>query len=224
MKIKQITLHAVVVAAFVFASGSAASAAVLFTFDIGQPATNYTPEALTIGSEFTVGAVPLTVTHLGAYIIPTERSAGLTMEPYVSQLYGKTGVNTGTLLGEVTIPVGTPIDADGFAYAAFSYALAANTNYVVADYGSQYGVGNGANTGYSFGPIGVDAGTFDPAVTFVSHRYLYGYIVGSTVFPSSTNNVYVHFLGGNLQFVVPEPASLGLLAAGGAVLLRRRRA
>ena len=174
-----------------------------------------------LGFRFTVGTTPLTVTSLGIYDGGT---AGLT-ETHTIRLY--LASNMTSPIASSSVDSSTPGDAGNYIYAldlATPITLAANTTYALLtnfmstassdvfldlDDGTEpQGIGSGGSESPDTGArFTTDAGSFIAMVNTGLSPTVSGYG------------------GPNAQYVVPEPASLGLL--GGVAMLalgRRKRA
>jgi hypothetical protein len=169
-----------------------------------------------IGNEFKTSQT-LYVSKMGAFIAPVQISGGLTTKAYTSTLYSD---NNTTVLASATIPVGTAVDAQGFAYVPLTYVLAPSTNYVLTSYGGP------SQSAYSYG----STGTWNLGTTFIQNWYN-----ASGAGPAfQTNSGHVQFMGGN--FIVdnvpppaaPEPTTawligLGVLAMTKTIRSQKRR-
>lgn len=154
------------------------------------------------GYEFHVNN-EITVTRLGVY---DSAQNGLTNNHQV-------GLWTvgGTLLASTTVHVGT-VDPlfNYFRFSAIQAVVLDPGNYVVA-----------ASMPYPGDPQLYNPwGNSPPEVTWVNARLAFG---DTFLFPTQTNSNYGYF-GGNIMYVVPEPGMLSLLAVGGLLAVKRRRA
>ncbi len=200
---------------------ASASTVTLYTFNSAQPNAIYDGLTYNIGNEITVGSNPLSVTAIGAFV-DTSISGneayitnGLTNVAYTGYIYST--VSNSAPLETVSIPVGTPVDSQGFAYAPLVTTLSADTSYIVSE--GMTGTGSDG-TPFAYNSNDAAAGTFTGAA-FVENLFA----TTTDGCPSNNNGGFKEFMGANLQYTaVPEPAPLGLCAAGawGLLLLRRR--
>ena len=160
----------------------------------------------TIGWAFTLNK-DVTVTSLG--FTTFGRASSVVDNKVTIFTDGGTGVMNGTVLAN------TAVDGNGFSWTnnlTGATQLAAG-NYVI---------GALVPDGLFMQKVG---GTFSPDVIWTNGKYH----VGSEGFPEKPTDdilsagTYEYF-GPNFQYAVPEPTSLGLLATGSLLILRRRRA
>ncbi len=217
----RIATSAAIAAMSLLAASAAASASTLYTFSSGQPTAIYTNLTYNIGNEITVGASPLSVTAIGAFVNNALTgnqayvTSGVTNVAFTGYIYSTTSA---TPLDTVTIPIGTTVDSQGFAYAPLTATLNANTSYIISE--AMTGTGT-YGTPFAYNSNGSAAGTFSGAA-FVENRYA----TTTSGDPTLNNGVFKEFMGANLQYVAaPEPASLALFSGGaiGLLLLRRGR-
>ena len=216
MKLHSICLALIATAAWAsLATPASAIPVPIFTFT--QPVTTGTGN-FHIGNEIETGQ-ELIVSAIGAYIGPTQRTAGLTNTSYNAYLYAS---DSTTLLSSAVIPIGTPVNAQGFAYVPLNTTLSASTHYYLTSRTTTPGT---TAFGY-YSPSNSSAGTWALGTTFIRNRYANG-----TGTVSITNGSFQEFMGGNLlvetvPIPAPEPASailLGLGLVGLAVQRRRSR-
>jgi hypothetical protein len=213
MKLHSICLAFLVSAALASLSTSASAVPVpLFTFT--QPVTVGSGN-FHIGNEIQTGQT-LIVSAIGAYVGPTQRTAGLTNTSYNAYLYAS---NATTLLSSAVIPVGTPVNSQGFAYVPLSTTLSASTHYYLT---SRTTTAGSTNFGY-YSPSNTTAGAWALGTTFIRNRYANG-----TGTVNLTNGSFQEFMGGNLlvetvPIPAPEPTSAILIGLGMVGLVARRR-
>lgn len=160
---------------------------------------------ISVGSEFTVGSYPVHLTEVGQY---WQANPTLPVSSHV-ELW----TTTGSELMDWTIPAGTTVSSDLFAWLPVTpYLLAANTTYVLSSFGENL---------FNSNPTDGNFPTTD--ITYVGRRFNQG---GTDVFPDTFFAVGDGFvdMGPSFQYATPEPASMAMLAAGGVMLLKRRRA
>ncbi len=198
-----------------------ASVITLYTFNSGQPNAIYDGLTYNIGDKITVGANPLSITAIGAFVDTATSGSeayitnGATNVAFTAYIYSTTA--NSAPLDTVAIPIGTTVGSQGFAYAPLTTTLSANTSYIISE--AMTGIGSDG-TPFGYNNSGSSAGVFTGA-TFVENMFA----TTTGGYPSSNNNGFKEFLGANLQYsAVPEPASLGLCAVGamGLLLLRKR--
>lgn len=194
---------------------SAARATTLFSFSSGQPSA-VGSGVFNVGNAFQVGALSsLQVTDIGAYV-GGNQAVGLTTVRFLANLYDGA---TGNFISSTTIPIGTAVDSQGFAYVPLSATLSAGTAYWLTDVAVDAG-GNAIATPFAYNTSGGFAGTWTGA-TFIANVYRTN-PVPATQSPNAVNSSFKEFMGGNLKFV-PEPASSALLALGIVALAATRR-
>ena len=209
------------VAALLVPATAQAAPVSLFTFT-----TSYNTQlnSFNIGNEFKTSLTQeLYVSAIGAFIAPSQISGGLTTVAYTSTLYAD---NNTTVLASATIPVGTAVDAQSFAYTPLTYVLAADENYVLTSYaGPNVSVYTYSLTG------GVSTGTWNAGTTFIQNWYNANGAGPAT----STNGGYREFMGGNLlvdtvpppgpaPVPAPEPTTALLLGFGMLAMAMNMRA
>ena len=200
--------------AIAFPSNVQAAPVQLFTFTTAYSIDNNT--SFNIGNEFKTGLTQeLYVSAIGAFVPPTQISGGLSTRAYTATLYADD--NT-TVLASATIPVGTSVNAQGFAYTPLTYVLQANTNYVLTEYaGPSLSV-------YTYGSPGVPSGTWNAGTTFVQNWFN-----SSGGAPNTSNGSYYEFMGGNMivdteaPVPAPEPTSALLLSCGILAMVKSTR-
>ena len=172
-----------------------------------------------LGWQFQVTA-PITVSHLGYF----DREADGLIGSHQVGLW----LNDGTLLAQTTVQAGTASaiigptnDPGGSREGAFRYepiapvTLLPGTDYVIA----------GKITAAADAPFFSTAATFDPQVQFINGRFggspTFGF---PTALFSNTGGYFGPNFAGNVDAIIPEPAtaSLGLLSVVGLMLRRRR--
>ncbi len=198
-----------------------ASTVTLYTFNSGQPNAIYDGLTYNIGDEITIGANPLSVTAIGAFVDTLTSGSeayitnGATNVAFTAYIYSTTA--NSTPLDTVAIPIGTTVGSQGFAYAALTTTLSANTSYIISE--AMTGTGSDG-TPFGYNSTDSSAGVFTGA-TFVKNMFA----TTTSGYPGINNSGFKEFLGANLQYsAVPEPASFGLCAVGamGLPLLRKR--
>lgn len=203
---RQVCAGAVVAAV---CQGLPALGALLYTSPSGTVRTN--ADNYSIGMRFVVGSTPIVVTSLGVW---DQNGDGLLAAHDVG-LWNDAG---GAPLATATVPIGTSGTLVGgvFRFApdlATPLTLAANTTYRLADLeiSAEPFLEQGASatyTGYVSGtPVACYGGGGSPVLTF----------------PGAAGGGVNGYLGPNLQFIVPEPASAFLFAAGILRLAARPR-
>jgi hypothetical protein len=191
----------------------------LFTFSSNEPDTANNAQVLEVGNEFTMNST-WTVTAIGAWADP-DQSDGVSTTSFNVDLRDNTGGNT-NLLATATIAVGTQLNAQNFVYAPLTADFPGEYTFPAGDYiVTDFNGGPSSNTPYGYNGSGGSAATVGPGATFVENRYLDDNT--GAEFPSSSDAGFTEYLGANLQYTVPEPASIGLVALGAMGLLTRRR-
>ncbi|MBC7784951.1 MAG: PEP-CTERM sorting domain-containing protein [Burkholderiales bacterium] len=128
----------------------------------------------------------------------------------------------GSLVATTTVPSGTSADfvasgsgGSGFRFADLSSSVAlAAGSYTVAAY---FPTGSDQVAG------GVTAGNLTSMSGLTYGQSRQGAAGGLALPGTRVVGDEIAFFGGNFRTVVPEPTSLGLLGAGAAILLRRRK-
>jgi len=183
---------------------------------------------LIAGHQFTVTGTGITVQSLGVFDFGAD---GLVNSHEVT-LFSITAINAGggspVALGSVTVPAGTGATLDSsmrFQSLATPIFLVAG-NYSVIAYGFTY---------HTSGDTGGDGGTSNPTlglpvagnnvtnITFSAYEFT---TAGSPHYPNGGwggNNLADASFQFNVGNTAPEPASLGLLAIGGLLMLPRAR-
>jgi len=201
---------------FMFCCATTANAVPVPLFTFTQTVTPATGN-FHIGNEIQTGQA-LQVSAIGVYVTPAQITAGLTNVSYTARLFASDAT---TVLSSAAIPIGTPVDGQGFAYVPLNTTLSASTNYYLT---SRATATNG--TAYGYYNTGGFAGTWALGTTFIRNRYVAGF--GNV---NTTNGSFKEFMGGNLMVDVippppaPEPSSMILFGTGlvGLAMQRRRR-
>jgi hypothetical protein len=184
----------------------------------------------TLGTNFTVGANPLTVTSLGYFDGPNS-STSLTGDGLLGSHQVGIFDASGALVTSATVPAGGGTLSGEFRYVSVTpVTLAANTNYTVGGQvtvadntggadgdGDVFRNGDGGPT-FGSGFSGIDG---DPSFTGNVGNVNPNFNDGEFEAPQNPGSIY---FGGSFQYtVVPEPASFGLIGLAAAGLLARRR-
>ena len=234
-----------VLAAFMFVaamSGIANADMIPFSWTGGTTAvygnSTATSGSTTVSAEFTV-LKSITVTSLDVWrLVGTSMpSAGLAVgiftDPYVnppaSTAQLSTGTNNslvGTLVGSATV-LGTDPSAltngasNGTFYVhalgAGSFTLAPG-NYLIAEYWLN---NTGGSTALPVMYSGTVVNTDPTTVTYTTQPRMYSSGKSGLAFPTATGGSGVGYMSANFQYVVPEPATIGLLVMGGIGVLGR---
>lgn len=195
-----------------------AAAAPIIGFSGG---TGINTGTLIAGYEFSVSS-PLEVTAMGWIDVGNN---GLASTGHQVALW----TTSGTLLTSLSIPQGTVATLeDGFRMVALaSPVLLSVGNYVIAGINGPVVGGDFAQVGTAGSPMSVTSN--NPAISYVGPRAGFG---AFPFLPPGNNNagVLTGYIGANFSAQpvsssssVPEPATLGLTAAGVAALLLRKR-
>ena len=185
--------------------------------------TGNAPFAGSLGTQFTVGGTDLIVNTLGYYDGPNS-AAGAEGDGLLESHQLGIFDNAGNLLTNATVGQGGGTLVGDFRYVpTTSITLTAGSTYVL--------VGQvPTTTGDTFRDAGA-ANVNQTDLTVVQGRYSAppenpDYFDGEFEFPTSggTGGPGLVYFGPSFQYeLVPEPASLGLIALAGLGLLRRRR-
>ena len=182
---------------------ASANARTLFTFGSSEPDSIAEGQTINIGNDFTVGATPMYVTNIGAYVGPDDQLGGKTTVTFEANLYSFND----TPISSTLIPIGTPVDSQGFAYVAYRGTLLPGNAYVLTDVATDpTGATAVAATPFAYNGTNGPAGTFDDA-SFNFNIFQFN-PSPPNIPPGQTNGAIQEFLGGNLQFSTPEPSSL----------------
>jgi hypothetical protein len=199
------TLLSATVFALAVSAGAAHAASIAYTIDNVTGQTLQNPP-FTLGFQFTAN-IDMTVISLGLF----DSSQDGLVESHAAGIWD----SGGTLLGSTVIPSGVAGTlVNQFRYVATSISLLAGQNYFI---GALYLTGSDPLIFPGF------ASNFatDPGVTFLQSQFAGGAVL---TFPSLTAGQDPAYFGPNFQFeAVPEPASMAMLAIGGAGVWFRRR-
>lgn len=215
---------------FALAAPSATWAAPLFTPGIAFSPAAAPTNPIQIGSRIQL-VTSVSATAIGAYVSAhtTEETespyitAGLTNANFTGLLYSSSDnfASNYNLIEKVLIPIGTSVDASGFAYANFlsPHTLTAGQQYVITVWKGLPTVASPEE--YRWWEKTPVHATVDASATLIASHY----VLNSTGAPINPFTGYNEF-GANLQISpIPEPTSLFLSGAGliGLTLFRRRR-
>ncbi len=212
------------------ASAQASPIPLLVNNGVDGPRDGWTGSGLyagTLGEQFTVGSLPITVGYLGYYDGPNSAN-GAAGDGLLNAHEVGLWTSTGTLISSLSVPAGTAdLLVGDFRYVALSspVTLAANTTYVL---GGQVTTTDLTSSGDIF--INNTGGTQSPLASGYSGVYTGpgnpSFNDGVFTFPTffGATNLYA---GPNLLITAtPEPSSMllcGMGAFGLLVAARRRR-
>jgi hypothetical protein len=223
---------AVVVVTVTCGALSAQASTALFSFAPGQPTGLTTSLTINVGTAFTVSS-PFQATEIGAWVGP-DQANGLSTVAFAANLYFNNGVGNVNLITSQLVPIGTPVNAQGFAYVPFSTTLNTTTavptsNYWLTDVAVDSSL-NPLATPFAYNNAGApnSAGTWvgaAPVVNVFTQNGSSFVPVPYNQTPNNVNPTFVEFMGANL-LSTPEPSTVvGLVGAclAGLVLATRRR-
>ena len=207
------TLFALAVASTFAVAGGAPAAVIPHTAIVSFSGGAWTtvPGSDTIGWEFQV-TEPISVTQLG---FVDQGADGLAAAHPVG-LFQPTGPITGNLLASVTIDNDDPLTGTTrYESLASPVALTPGVTYVIGAYVSPTNTDNWLSS-----PSSVSR---DPIIRYGGAHF--GGSSSGLSYPYSLNATNSGRYGPNFQFVVPEPAGLGLMLLGCSTIgaIRRRR-
>ena len=194
-------LYCLIVAVLAVIIQSEARSDTLFSNLSGESAGPPTSD-LSLGTQFTVGALPVTVSSLGVY---DEGQDGL----LVAHDVGIYRVSDQSFIGGTTIPSGQTADLSGvWRFVDVSFTLEASETYMLV---SQWDMSQDQNC-YN----GTYQSTSLASVQIPSDYYAFS---STLTYPSNDAASVTYTLHNAVINVVPEPSTLSLLAIGSGVLL-----